>query len=195
MSLILASQSPRRRALLDSIGVSYSVETGPELDEDAVLADESIGSFEKRMLELARRKGRPVSEANPDCLVLSADTMVLLNEHRLGKPANHADAMRMLLLLNGRTHHVATGLALQRKSDRLLLSAIVRTEVSFRKLSQVQLEQYLERAQPWDKAGAYAIQDLGSLLVERINGDYPNIVGLPLVRTAELLAQAGIVVL
>ncbi|MCB1216573.1 septum formation protein Maf [bacterium] len=195
MQLILASQSPRRRALLDSIGLTYTVETGPELDEDAVLADASIGDFPARMLELARRKGRPVSLANPDSLVLSADTMVLLDEHRLGKPADPADALRMLSLLSGRVHHVATAVVLQRSADGLCLQELERTEVRFRKLPQESLQRYLERARPWDKAGAYAIQDLGSLLVERISGDYPNIVGLPLVRTAQMLEKAGIPVL
>ncbi|MCB1188598.1 septum formation protein Maf [bacterium] len=195
MQLILASQSPRRRALLDSIGVTYTVETGPELDEDAVLADESIGDYSARMIELARRKGQPISQSNPDSLVLSADTMVLLDEHRLGKPLDHADALRILSLLCGYVHYVATAVVLQRASDGLLLSGIERTEVEFRPLSEDARRRYLERAQPWDKAGAYAIQDLGSLLVARISGDYPNIVGLPLVMTAQMLEKAGMQVL
>lgn len=195
MPLILASQSPRRRQLLDSIGIEYRVETGPELDEDAILADESIGSFEERMIELARRKGRPVSEANPQSIVISADTMVLLDHHRLGKPADPADALRMLKLLNGQSHVVSTAIVLQRKSDGLLLDGIESTQVTFRELPEDALQRYLERARPWDKAGAYAIQDLGSLLVESISGDYPAIVGLPLVLTARLLEQAGMQVL
>ena len=173
----------------------FTVQTGPELDEEAVLADSGPGTLELRMLELARRKGEPVSRAHPLSVVLSADTLVLLDEHRLGKPADPADALRMLRLLNGRTHHVATGVVMQRAQDGLLLQGVERTEVTFRDLPQEDHVRYLERAQPWDKAGAYAIQDLGSLLVERICGDYPNIVGLPLVRTARMLEQAGIGVL
>ena len=195
MPLILASQSPRRSQLLTSIGVEFRVLGGPELDEDAVLADAGLGSLDERMIELARRKGQPVSRANPDSAVLSADTLVLVDEHRLGKPADPADALRMLRLLNGRSHHVATCVVLQRAADGLLLSGVERTEVRFRELDEDVHQRYLERMQPWDKAGAYAIQDLGSLLVERIAGDYPNIVGLPLLRTAKMLEQAGIVVL
>lgn len=195
MSLILASQSPRRSQLLSSIGVQFTVETGPELDEDAVLLDESLGNLDERMIELSRRKGQSVSATQRDSLVLSADTLVLVDEQRLGKPASPADALRMLRLLNGRRHHVATAVVLQRAADGLLLSGVERTEVSFRDLPEAAHIRYLERARPWDKAGAYAIQDLGSLLVARIDGDYPNIVGLPLVRTAGLLEQAGMKVL
>jgi septum formation protein len=195
MSLILASQSPRRSQLLTSIGVQFRVQNGPDLDEDTVLNDEALGSFDERMIELSRRKGLPVSTAHPDSLVLSADTMVLVDEHRLGKPASPPDALRMLRLLNGRRHQVATAVVLQRAADGLLLSGVERTAVSFRDLPEDVHLRYLERARPWDKAGAYAIQDLGSLLVAAIDGDYPNIVGLPLVRTAGMLELAGMSVL
>jgi septum formation protein len=210
MRLILASISPRRRDLLGTIGVPFEVMPGPRLNEDKILS-EGEGSLPSRMEHLAALKGRDVSRANPDALVLSADTVVVLpgdvdlsmaeqgevnyTAAVLTKPVDLEEAHSMLASLSGRMHHVITAVSVQRLADDYQKSGWEVTQVYFNELSPQVIDAYIRREQPLDKAGAYAIQGLGALLVQRIEGDYTNVVGLPLGLTARLLDSAGVTVI
>ena len=194
MHLILASASPRRSELLSTLGLRFDVATGADLDEAALLGAHD-GPLETRLCALARFKGVEVAVEHPQATVLSADTVVVLDGVPLGKPADPDHAREMLSRLSGRTHEVYTAVCVQRAADSFRAQGCEITRVYFSELGTETIKRYIERAQPFDFAGAYAIQGLGALLVARIEGDYSNVVGLPLGLTARLLAQAGIEVL
>lgn len=194
MQLILASTSPRRRELLGTLGLEFTVMSGAELNEAEVLVN-SAGELAQRLEHLARLKGQECAAQYPEAIVLSADTVVEIDGDLLGKPADVADARAMLTRLSGREHRVHTGVAVQRHSDGLAEAGCETTQVFFASLSEQMIGSYIDRAEPFDKAGAYAIQGLGALLAERIHGDYSNVVGLPLRLTVRLLGAAGIDVL
>ena len=185
-ALILASASPRRAELLRELGVQFAVEPSyaTELDSDHLTA------WELAQLN-AHRKARSVAKQHPDALVLGADTVVVLGTALYGKPRDRKDAARMLGELEGRTHQVLTGICLiqlREHRERLLAE---RTDVRFRPLSQADIKRYLDRIDPLDKAGAYAIQEFGELLVEEISGSYTNVVGLPVERLETELRAWG----
>lgn len=187
--LILASASPRRAELLRELDLEFHV-----LPSDALeVAHDELSPQELCQLN-AHRKARAVAKKHPDALVLGADTLVFLDREILGKPADLVDARRMLERLQGRTHQVVTGVSLiHLRSHREHLFA-VSTDVRFRALNDVQIRNYLAKINPLDKAGAYAIQDHGELIVEEISGSFTNIVGLPLERVCAALhawAQPG----
>jgi septum formation protein len=192
--LILASSSPRRRELLATLGVDFSIEPGADLAEAELLASLD-GDLEERLTRLALLKGDAAAASAPDSLVLSADTAVVVGEDVLGKPAGHAEAVEMLRRLSGRVHLVITAVAVQQRESRLQHVAVETTRVAFHRLDDDTIRRYIQREQPYDKAGAYAIQGLGALLVRRIEGDYSNVVGLPLGATARLLQGAGLRIL
>ncbi len=183
--VILASGSPRRRELLESLGWTFSVRV-PDVPE-APLPGESPESLCER---LAVAEGTVVAEENPEALVIAADTVVDIDGTVLGKPADPGDSYRMISLLNGRTHRVHSGIAVFLKGR--VASDVVTSEVTFRRLCDGDLRAYAGSGEGRDKAGAYAIQGLGSLLVESIRGCYFNIVGLPLSRIGRLLEGFGI---
>jgi septum formation protein len=186
--LILASQSPRRRELLELLGWPFEV-IPSSVDEEAVppgLAPAQLAGW------LATRKAEEVADAHPGVFVIGADTIVVLGDQVLGKPVDLDDARRMLRLLSGVSHQVMTGIAVRRAGpDAVLLSDVVQTEVTFRRLTDNEIEAYLLTGEAMDKAGAYGIQGYASLLVEGVRGDYPNIVGLPVARLAQLLRLVG----
>ena len=194
MQLILASRSPRRADLLASLGLQFNTASAVGIDEARLLAT-TPGTVPERLIRLAQAKGGPLAAENPTALVLSADTEVVVDGEFLGKPANPHAAEAMLLKLAGRRHEVYTAVALRFEEDGIDLAGCECTRVYFGVLSTAQIDRYVERAQPFDYAGGYAIQGLGALLVERIEGDYSNVVGLPLRLTARLLEQAGLEVL
>jgi septum formation protein len=194
MELILASTSPRRRELLATLGLEFAVEPGASLDESEVLSN-SEGSLTQRLAQLAQLKGAEIAAEQPSAVVLSADTVVEINGEILGKPRDTDEARAMLTRLSGHEHRVHTGVAVQRIADDFRASGCETTGVFFARLAAETIEQYISHAEPYDKAGAYGIQGLGALLVERIDGDYSNVVGLPLPLTCRLLAAAGISVL
>lgn len=194
MMLILSSTSPRRRKLLSALALEFSVMPGAELDESEVL-DNYGGELAQRLERLAQEKGAGVAREHPHAIVLSADTVVEIGGELLGKPLDNADACKMLHRLSGREHRVHTGVAVQRVRDSLLHTGCETTRVFFAALDADTIARYIARAKPFDKAGAYAIQGLGALLVKRIEGDYSNVVGLPLALTARLLSAAGLHVL
>lgn len=194
MSLILASSSPRRKHLLSTIGLAFDVLPGAQLDEAGVLASAG-GSLQERIEYLARLKGEPVALESPAAVVISADTVVEIDGDALGKPLDVDEARAMLTRLSGRAHHVHTGVAVQCRQSGFSQSGVESTRVTFALLDGETIGNYIAREQPFDKAGAYAIQGLGALLVRRIEGDYSNVVGLPLPLTARLLTAAGLRVL
>lgn len=185
MKLILASASPRRRDILDAAKIPYTVH--PSSADETYPAE--LAAIRVPEL-LARRKAEAVvREAAPDAVVVGADTVVLLDGALLGKPRDREDAKRMLRALSGRTHQVVSGIAVV--AGEACLSDTVVTEVEMRPIAEEELEAYVERDLPLDKAGAYGIQEAAGLFVRGIRGDYYNVVGLPLCRLGELLAQMG----
>lgn len=188
MELILASASPRRRELLDQIGVTYRVEPA-DIDETRA-AGEAPAAYVARM---AREKAATVAARYPGAsvAVLAADTAVVLDDDVLGKPVDHFAALGMLARLSGRSHLVLTGICLCRPAEAAEAS-VVETRVQFVQLSREQCETYLATDEPWDKAGGYAIQGLAGAFVSAIEGSYSNVVGLPLTETWQLLQAQGI---
>lgn len=175
MNVILASASPRRQELLKLIFKGFSV-CPADIDETVP----SGMSAELAPVYLSKKKARAVCEKNPDSLVIAADTVVISDEEILGKPTDKTDAARMLKKLSGRTHSVVTGCAVG-KGEKIRTFS-VKSSVTFYPLSDAEINAYIETAEPMDKAGAYGIQGGGALFVEKIDGDYFNIVGLPVAK-------------
>lgn len=188
MQLILASASPRRRELLDQIGVVYQVEPA-DIDESR-RAGETPADYVQRMAE---EKAAAVAARHPQTgvAVLAADTSVVLDDDVLGKPQDHFQALGMLARLSGRSHSVLTGICLCCDGGPAT-SRVVETKVRFVQLSRQHCEAYLATDEPWDKAGGYAIQGMAGAFVSAIEGSYSNVVGLPLSETWQLLQEAGI---
>ena len=183
--VVLASASPRRHDLLNLIGIAHEVV--PANIDESVRPRESPRKHAER---LAREKASSVLGRDSDLVAIGADTIVLIDNKILGKPANAVDAGSMLSLLNGRQHTVVTAVAVAR--GRKVFSAVEEVSVKFRKLSDDEIDAYIATSEPMDKAGAYGIQGYGATIVERIDGDYFAVMGLPLVRLVSLLAEAGI---
>ena len=183
--LRLASASPRRRQLLDLIGVPHLV-TPADIDEsphEAERADEYV-------LRLAREKAEAVWTRHQDLPVLAADTTVVVDQEILGKPESAADALAMLSKLSGREHLVHTGIAL--RTTQGVNVGISTTRVTFALISEAQVHAYWSSGEPQGKAGAYAIQGLGAVFVTDISGSYTGVMGLPLYATAEMLRAQGV---
>ena len=180
--LILASTSPRRAELLRLLKLKFRVIPSAATE----VLDEQLSPFEVCQLN-ARRKARAVAKKNPDSLVLGADTLVFLDGEIMGKPASRAGAERMLTRLQGRTHQVVTGISLIHLRGRRERLFAVSTDVTFRPLDERQIGDYLSKINPLDKAGAYAIQEHGDLIVSEISGSFSNVVGLPVERVGDEL--------
>jgi septum formation protein len=187
-ALRLASASPRRRQLLDLIGVPHVV--APADIDETPLPDERSDRY---VLRLARGKAEAVWKTQRDLPVLGADTTVVLDEEIFGKPESEADAVNMLGRLSGRTHVVHTGIALRAPDGREFVS-LSTTQVQFAHLSDEQMHSYWATGEPQGKAGAYAIQGLGAVFVSNIYGSYTGVMGLPLYENAEMLRAAGVAV-
>jgi nucleoside triphosphate pyrophosphatase len=183
--LVLASASPRRRALLEQVGLCFEVRPVEDAEDTAPANDAPAEHARKS----AETKAVAASRADPGVLVLGADTVVALDGRVLGKPRDEAEAVTMLAALSGREHEVHTGVAMG-YGGRVLLADVVTTRVRFRRLSPEEIADYVRSGEPMDKAGAYGIQGRGALLVAGIEGCYSNVVGLPLSRTWELLGEA-----
>jgi len=177
---VLASQSPRRAALLTAAGFSFT-QVPADVDE-TLLPGERPEAHVKR---LARAKAQVIAGLHPDAIILGADTVVVLGPDILGKPTDAADASRMLRLLAGRTHQVYTGVALWHGGQ--LRDAVEISAVEFTTLSTEEIDWYVASGEPMDKAGAYAVQGLASRFVARIDGSYSGVVGLPVAVVHRLL--------
>lgn len=185
--IILASTSPRRRELLESIGLQFEVRTS-EVPEERK-PGEPVRSYVER---LAGEKAMAVARDLEDAWIIAADTVVHIDELVLEKPSNRDEAIAMLGKLAGRTHAVFSGVALVNRSARQSLIESVRTEVTIMPLERALIEWYVDTGEPTDKAGAYAIQGQGAMLVERIDGSYTNVVGLPLPTLFRMMTSVGI---
>lgn len=187
MKIILASASPRRRELLRSIGLDFEVRPSsvPEIAEQG----EDVDSYVRR---LSRAKAEEIASGNGEAWVIGADTIVYIGEQLLEKPLNREDAVRMLETICGRRHTVYTGLTLMHSATGYLDTSVTKSEVWMLPLSRQEIEWYVETGEPMDKAGAYAVQGLGAMFIDRIDGNYTNVVGLPLATLFGMMKKAGI---
>ena len=185
--IVLASASPRRQELLQRMGITEFDIRVPEAEETY-----PEGLSPRQIVEYISREEADAAGklCGADEIVITADTMVFLDDARLGKPTDEADALRMLTALQGRHHTVCTGVTVRQRDHTVTESE--ETEVIFRPATQRELLAYIATGEPMDKAGAYGIQGKGSLLVEGIRGDFFNVMGLPLLRLSRMLEQFGI---
>lgn len=185
--IVLASGSPRRQELLVRMGISDFDIRVPEVEErypEGLSPEETVCYISREKSDAARLL------CGPEEIIITADTMVFLDEKRLGKPKNEEDALAMLTALAGRQHTVCTGVTV-RQGERIL-TAVEHTDVYFHPATESQLRAYIRTGEPMDKAGAYGVQGKGALLVERIDGDFFNVMGLPVSLLSDLLKPFGI---
>jgi septum formation protein len=183
--VVLASSSPRRRQLLDLIGIAHEVR--PANIDETMRAREVPRRHAER---LAREKATKIATRDPDLITIGADTVVVINRKVLGKPSDEAEAIHMLSQLSGREHTVITAVAVAR--GKKVRSAIEEVGVRFRRLHDDEIKAYVATGEPMDKAGAYGIQGYGATIVERIEGDYFAVMGLPLARLTSLMRDLGV---
>ena len=187
MKIILASQSPRRKELLERMGIRDFETISPNVDESAFhgLPPEEL------VRRLSAEKAAAVAgRAGEDAIVIAADTVVALEGAVLGKPADELDAFKMLSALSGVRHQVYTGVTVCRGGEKQTAHEV--TDVTFRELSEEEIEHYIATGEPMDKAGAYGIQGYGALLIQGISGDYYNVMGLPVCRLSGMLSHFGV---
>ena len=188
--IVLASGSPRRRELLERVGVTDFTVRVPEVEEyfpEGLTPPDVVSYISREKAEAA------VKLCGPEDIVITADTMVFLDDQRLGKPRDEAHALEMLTALQGRKHTVCTGVSVCRGAKRL--TETESTDVFFRPATEAQLRRYIATGEPMDKAGAYGVQGRGALLVERLEGDFFNVMGLPVLRLARMLEKFGVFLL
>jgi septum formation protein len=180
--LVLASASPRRQELLRNAGIAFEVHPAHIVEDP--LANEPPQACAER---LAREKALAIARLRPNDVILGADTVVVIDEQILGKPLDAADAARMLRLLSGHTHRVITGVCLVSRGDVAVASEC--TSVVMSEIAEREIADYIATGEPMDKAGAYAIQGIASRWIPRIEGDYSNVVGLPVGRVYRMLRE------
>ncbi len=178
--LVLASGSPRRKQWLEALNLPFEVQV-PDVDETPIPDEDP----ENLVLRLARTKAEVVAHRNPGRWVLAADTTVAVDHHTLNKPVDVEDGVRMLMLLQGRAHQVHTGMALRRNDE--MHSFVDTAQVHFRPFTEAQARWYVATGEPMDKAGSYAIQGIGALFIQRVEGSFATVMGLPVERLADLL--------
>ncbi|MBT8084954.1 MAG: septum formation inhibitor Maf [Woeseia sp.] len=186
--LHLASASPRRRAILDALGLRFSY-AGTDIDESISCGE----SAENLVARLALTKARAARDARPDAVILGADTVVAFGDRILGKPESKEDALDMLATLSGETHDVLTAVVALRGDCEQ--RAVSRSLVSFRQVEPAEASAYWESGEPLDKAGGYAIQGLAAVFIEELRGSYSGVMGMPIFETAQLLSKFGIEIL
>lgn len=185
--IILASTSPRRKELLQSVGIKFEV-VAPLSDESLLLSENP----KDYALRLASEKAISVSQnLEGDFLVIGADTVVVVDDEILGKPSNVEGARAILSKISGREHHVLTAFSISKPKNTIMHSEVVDTKVRVKTLEPDEIEGYIKTGEPMDKAGAYGIQGIGSFLIKGIEGSYTNVVGLPLVEVLEALKKLG----
>lgn len=183
---ILGSSSPRRAELLRKAGINFEVVVPENINEEQVSADPV-----SHVLGLSRKKAESVAKRVEDSIILGADTIVVLDGEILGKPKDSDEAFKMLKKLSGMEHKVYTGISLVDKDKGRVLSGYQLTKVKFNQLKDKEIKGYIDTGEPLDKAGAYGIQGMGNFLVEKIEGDLDNVIGLPLRKLEELLIKIG----
>ncbi len=184
--LILASASPRRKQLLEGAGLSFTIVVS-DVDENGPVK----GSPAQHARRLAEKKAAAVARLHPESHVIGADTIVVVDGDVLGKPSSTDEALRMLSRLSGRAHLVYTGWSVQCRARGFSFSGVEETRVQFKDLTPSEISWYVSTNEPMDKAGSYAIQDLGAALVKSVIGSYTNVVGLPLCEVVEVLEREG----
>ena len=188
--IILASASPRRREILEITGLNFDI-CGSDYEEDLNLS--------RRPRELARflsrKKAEPIAHKYKNAIIIAADTFIVFNKRLLGKPHTEKEAGKMLRMLNGKTHSVITGYTIIDTGSGKILSRSVETKVYLNKLCRKEISAYIRSKEPLDKAGAYAIQGLGAAFIDKIDGDFFNVMGLPLCALTKSLKEFGIYVL
>ncbi len=189
-NIYLASSSPRRKELLTQVGIDFTV-ISPQCDEsaDIELPDELVEELSRRKSLAGLEMIKKMPDVSTDSIVIGADTVVAYDGIILGKPKDDINAFNMLKMLSGNTHEVYTGVTLTYLDGRAPVTFSERTEVTFYELTDKEIEDYISTAEPMDKAGSYGIQGYGATLVEKIHGDYFNIVGLPIARLARMLRK------
>ena len=185
LKLILASQSPRRALLLEMLGLRFATMPA-DIDETWLASEDPVAHAER----LAREKTQEIARREPHAAIIGSDTVVIVDGDLLGKPRDDADAVAMLMRLQGREHTVATGIAVYYEGQ--LRSGVERVGVRFRAFDEETARAYVATREPMDKAGAYGIQGYGATLVEAVRGDYFAVMGLPVCRMILLLRDAGL---
>ena len=189
-TIILASGSPRRKELLEKIGLKFEVEpSNYEENTNSKLRPHELAK------SLSFEKARTVANKHKNALVIAADTFIVFKGKILGKPYTETEARKMLETISGKPHSVVTGFSIIDTEDKKTVSRSVETKVYIRRLTPSEIDAYVKSREPLDKAGAYAIQGLGSVIVEKIEGDYFNVIGLPLSALTESLKEFGVHVL
>jgi len=186
--IILASKSPRRRRLLENAGIEFSVVPGSVREQDFLFLKP-----ENYARTLAEAKARDVAQKHPDAWVIGADSIVLINDTILEKPDSILHARRMIRQLSGNTHRVLTGYSIICQDKAHIFTDFVSTEVIFKQLTDEEIEWYIHTNEPYDKAGGYAIQGLGSFMIKGIIGSYSNVVGLPVCEVIDHLYRQAVI--
>lgn len=188
MRIILASTSPRRKELLSRTGLVFETkESGYEEEMHLDLNPDKLAEH------LSLNKAKPVSDENPDAIVIAADTFIVFENKYLGKPKSEEEAKNMLQALSGKSHEIITGVTVMNKDKTVFF--ISKAEVYMRNISPETIDNYIKTGEPMDKAGAYAVQGKGAVLIEKIDGDFFGVVGLPIGKLAEELKKFGVNVL
>jgi septum formation protein len=183
--IILASQSPRRKKILEQVGLDFDVVVS-DFDEAKIKFKTPQEMVEKLSLE----KVKIIAKKYPKAIIIGADTTVIFKNEIIGKPKSKADAFRILRLLSGNTHEIVTGFTVI-KGNKSITKHVI-SKVRFKKMTEAEIKAYIATGEPMDKAGGYGIQERGSLFIESIDGDYFNVVGLPIFAVAEALKEFGI---
>jgi len=189
-TIILASASPRRKELLEKIGLRFKVE--PSNYEEDMRSELEPHEFARK---ISLEKAKVVASKHKNAIVIAADTFIIFGGQILGKPHTEKEARKMLETISGKPHSVITGFSIIDTGTSKTLSKSVETKIYIRKLTLAEIDAYVKSKEPLDKAGAYAIQGLGAVFVEKIEGDYFNVIGLPLSALTEALKEFGISVL
>ena len=188
--IILASASPRRKELLEKIGLRFEVEpSNYEEDMSSQLSPDELAK------SISLEKARIVARKHRNAIVIAADTFIVFKGKIMGKPNTEAEARKMLSTLKGKSHSVITGFTILDTDENKVVSRSVETIIHIKNLTPEEIDAYVRSKEPLDKAGAYAVQGLGSVIVERIEGDYFNVMGLPLSALAEGLKEFGVYIL
>lgn len=183
--IILASKSPRRKSILEQVGLKFSVKVS-DFDETSV----KFKTAQEMVRKLSLEKAKLVAKKYPKAIVIGADTTVVISKEIIGKPKSEEDAKRILRKFSGKVHAVITGFTII--EQKKIFTGHVETKVKFKQLSEQEIKAYVATGEPMDKAGAYGIQEKGGALIESVEGDYFNVVGLPIFAVSQALKKFGV---